>query len=250
MPEQKEGNIPQQEMEKIETPDISSHLSFLKEAIWQYKDMTPETQSNIEQSFRQVFEKLPPKEQKAISLELQALDLQIDSLDKQNKGIAIIRQSEIAGYIRETLERSGLIADAKEDGAKNAKERMTGLAQDTAAYLNEYKTFAQDTKNKAADRDTEENAKYFLIIISGIEQELERLQLANPAKIQPKGELKQEQQSQHIIATRITRFGTSLENSIKNEGLIGFSTLNKLINQFHRAKRYLNDAILIEKTKE
>lgn len=240
MPEKFEGSIPPQEKgEKVKTPEVSQQLSFVKEVAWQYRDLPSAT---VEQSFRGAFEKLPEDEQKAISLELQALGVEIGTLDKQNEGVAIIRQDEIVNRFREVLDRSGVVASAKEGGVERVREQFSGLAGEAAAYLQEYESFAQSVKDKSDD--TKQNAEYLLAVVSGIRAELERLQLADMQNVQPKGELTKERNARLPVYTTVGQLGGRLEPNIELEGLIGFSTLNKLINKFHSAKKYLEEAVL------
>ncbi|MCI0542183.1 hypothetical protein L0Y69_00290 [bacterium] len=241
MPEKFEGGIPPQEKgEKIQSPEVSRHLSFVKEAAWQYRDLPS---AKVEQSFKDAFERLSEDEKKAISLELQALGVEIGMLDKQNEGVAIVRQDEIVNRFKEALDRSGVVASAKEDGVERFREQVAGLAGEAAAYLQEYESFAQSVKDKSDD--TRQNAEYLLAVVSGIRAELERLQLADINNIQPKGELAKERSARWLpVDTTIGQLGRGLEPNIELKGLIGFSTLNKLINKFHSAKKYLEEAVL------
>ncbi len=249
MPEKFEDSIPPQEKEeKIQTPEVSKHLSFIKEALWQYRDLSSKKQAEVEQSFKEAFENLPEDEQKAISLELQALGVEIGTLDKQNEGVAIVRQSEIVNRIREVMDRSGVVASAKEGGVERTKDQVAEVAEKTAAYLTEYEAFAQSVKDKSDD--TRENAEFLLAISSGIKQELGRLQLADVASARSQDELRNERKSRHIIVTSVSQFGKQLDNTIYMESLIGFSTLNKLIKEFHSAKKYLEESVLQSEVEE
>lgn len=246
MPEKFEGGIPPQEKgEKIQTPKVSQHLSFVKEVAWQYRDLPS---AKVEQSFKEVFERLPEDEKKAISLELQALGIEIGALDKQNKGIVIVRQDEIVNRFREALDRNGIVTSAKKGGVERVREQFAGLAGEAAAYLQEYESFAQSVKDKSDD--TRQNAEYLLAVVSGIKAELERLQLADVNNIQPKGELAKERSARLPVYTTVGQLGRKLELNIELEGLIGFSTLNKLIDKFHSAKKYLEEAVLQSETED
>ncbi|MBI4812338.1 hypothetical protein HY798_02760 [Candidatus Falkowbacteria bacterium] len=246
MPEKFEGGTPPQEKgEKIQTPEVSQQLSFVKEAAWQYKDLPS---AKVEQSFKDAFEKLPEEERKAISLELQALGVEIGTLDKQNEGVAIVRQDEIVNRFREVLDRSGVVASAKEGGVERVREQYSGLVGEAAAYLQEYESFAQSVKDKSDD--TKQNAKYLLAVVSGIRAELERLQLADIQSVQPKGELAKERSARMLVFTTIGQLGQRLEPNIELEGLIGFSTLDKLIKKFHSAKKYLEESVLESEAEE
>jgi len=246
MPEKFEGGIPPQEKgEKVKTPEVSQQLSFVKEAAWQYRDLPSAT---VEQSFKGAFERLPEDEQKAISLELQALGVEIGTLDKQNEGVAIVRQDEIVNRFREALDRSGVVASAKEGGVERVREQFSGLAGEAAAYLQEYESFAQSVKDKSDD--TRQNAEYLLAVVSGIRAELERLQFVDLQNVQPKGELAKERSARMLVYTTVGQLGGRLEPNIELEGLIGFSTLNKLINKFHSAKKYLEEAVLQSESEE
>jgi len=248
MPEKFEGGVPPQEKgEKIQTPEISKHLSFIKEFAWQFRDLSTERQGEIEQSFKKSFDRLSEDEQKAISLELQALGVEIGTLDKQNEGIAIVRQSEMVNRVREVMDRSGVVASAKEGGIDRTKEQVAGLAGEAIAYLGEYEEFAQSVKNKS--EDTKQNAEYLLAIASGIKQELERLQLTDVASAQSRGELKKERDALPMI-TSVSMLGNKLDPAIDLEGIIGFSTLNKLAKEFSRAKHYLEEAVLQSEPEE
>lgn len=243
MSEQFEGGVPPQEKkEKIKAPVVSGHLSFVKENAWQYKDLTAEGQSGIERYFKEAFERLPEEEQKAISLELQALDVEMGLLNKQNKGIAIVRQTEIVNRIREVMERGGVHASAKEGGLGRTRDRIGEDGGKAFAYLSEYEAFARSVKDKS--RDTRENAEYLLALVSGIKQELSRLDLVDVALSQSQGELLAEREARLPLVTSVSQFGRQLDNNIELEGLIGFSTLDKLIKEFHSAKKYLEESVL------
>ncbi|PIQ74098.1 MAG: hypothetical protein CO002_01135 [Candidatus Portnoybacteria bacterium CG_4_8_14_3_um_filter_44_10] len=249
MSEKFEGGVPPQEKgEKIQTPEVARHLSFIKESAWQFRDLSTEREEEIEQSFKIAFERLPENEQKAISLELQALGVEIGTLDEQNDGIAIIRQSEMVNRVREVMDRSGVVASAKEGGVDRTKEAIAELAGEAIAYLGEYEEFAQSVKNKS--EDIKQNAEYLVAIASGIRQELERLQLTNVASVQSRGELKKERSARLPMITSVSMLGNKLDPVIDLEGVIGFSTLNKLAKEFSRAKHYLEEAVLRSEPEE
>ena len=228
--------------EKIETPDISRQLSFLKDSTWQFRKLTPTGFAMIEKSFREVFEILTEDEQKAISLQLNALDIEIRILDNQNEGVAIVRDKEIASRFRELLDRSGVVASTKEGGLDSIREELTVLMEKTLTYLQEYESFAESVKDKSAD--TKENTEYIFALISGIRSEFVRLKFPNRRNLQQKGEFEKERNAQLPVYTPVGQIGSKLEHSIELEGLIGFSTLNKLINLFCSVKRRLEDACL------
>ena len=243
MPEKFEGGVPPQEKgEKIPTPEVAKHLSFIKESAWQFRDLSTERQEEIEQSFKKSFERLSEDEQRAISLEFQALGVEIGMLDKQNEGIAIVRQSDMVNRVREAMDRSGVVASAKEGGVERTKEQVAELAGEAIAYLGEYEEFTQSVKNKF--EDTKQNAEYLLAIASGIRQELERLQLTDVASTQSRGELQKERNARLPMITSVSMLGNKLDPVIDLEGVIGFSTLNKLVKEFSRAKHYLEEAVL------
>ena len=246
MPKKFEGGIsPQEKGERIQTPDISSHLSFIKEATWQYRDLSS---AKLEKFFREAFERLPEDERKAAELELQALGVEIGVLDKQNEGVALVRQDEIVSRFREILDRSGVVDSAKEGGVERTRQNLYMLAENTAAYLQEYEAFAQSVKDKSGD--TKQNAEYLLAVVSGIRVELERLQLTDIGGVQPKGELSSERNARLLVFTSVGQLGQKLGPTIELEGLIGFSTLDKLIDKFRSAKKYLEESVLESETKE
>ena len=241
MLEKFESGIPSQERgEKLPTPEIAEQLSFLK--VWQYRELTPERQGDIEQIFKTSFEDLPESEQKAVSLELQAVATEIATLDKQNEGIQIIRQRGISDRVRDILERSGTIASIKEGGLDRVKERVSKIAAESASYLTEYEGYARSVMEKT--KDTEQNAEYLFAIISGIRQELERLQLADVSSTQSQNELDKERKSRYPVLSSVDLLGKELDKTIDWEGIIGFSTLDKLIKEFHSAKKYLEESVL------
>jgi len=241
MPEKFESGIPPQEKgEKLQVPEVSEQLSFLK--VWQYGELTPEQQKNIEQIFKTSFERLPESEQKAISLELQVVAIEIAGLDKQNEGVQIIRQREISDRVRDILERSGTITSVKEGGIDRVKNRISEIAASTVSYLAEYEKYARSVMGKT--EDVKQNAEYLLAIISGIRQELERLQLADVSSAKSQDELQKERKSRYPVLTSVGSLGNELDKTIDWEGIIGFSTLNKLTKKFHSAKKYLEEAVL------
>lgn len=249
MPEKFEGGVPPQEKgEKVQAPEVAKHLSFIREVSLKYRDLTGEGQTKIEQSFNEAFERLSNEEQKAVSLELQALNIEIGLLNKQNHGVGIVRQTEIVNRVGEIMDRSGVVASAKEGGVERIKEQTAEVAEKTAAYLTEYEAFAQSVKGKS--KDTKQTAEYLLAIVSGIKQELERLKLADVASAQPQNELRNERESRHILVTSISEFGRKLDRDIEWDGLIGFSTLNKLIKEFYSAKKYLEESVLQAEVEE
>lgn len=249
MPEKLEGGVPPQDKgEKIPTPEVAEHLSFIKESAWQFRDLSPERQAGVEQSFKEAFARLSEDEQKAVSLEIQALGVEIGTLDKQNEGVAIVRQSEMVNRVREVMDRSGVVASAKEGGVDRTKEQVAELAGEAIAYLGEYEEFAQSVKNKS--EDTKQNAEYFLAIASGIRLELERLQLTDVASVQSRGELQKERNARLPMITSVSMLGNKLDLVIDLEGVIGFSTLNKLVKEFSRAKHYLEEAVLQSESEE
>ncbi|OGD69771.1 hypothetical protein A3A84_02135 [Candidatus Collierbacteria bacterium RIFCSPLOWO2_01_FULL_50_23] len=243
MPKRPEDDVaPKEKKGKIKTPVVSVHLSFLKENALRYKNLTAEGQSEIERYFKEAFNRLPEEEQRAISLELQALDLEMGLVSNQNEGIAIVRQIEIVNRIREVMERGGVIASAKEGGLGRTRDRLGEDGGKAFAYLSEYETFARSVKDKS--EDIRENAEYLLALVSGIKQELSRLDLVNVALSRSQGELRAERKARSPLDTSVSQFGRQLDHTIELEGLIGFSTLNNLIKEFHSAKRYLEDSVL------
>ena len=241
MPEKFEGGIPPQEKgEKLQVPEVAEQLSFLK--VWQYGELAPERQRDIEQIFKTSFEGLPENEQKAVSLELQAITAEIAGLDKQNGGIQIVRQKEISDRVRGVLERSGTVASVKEGGIDRVKDMVSEIAASATSYLAEYEEFARSVMGKTGD--IKQNAEYLLAIISGIRQELGRLQLADVSSAQPQDELHKERKSRYPVLTSVGSLGNELDKTVDLEGIIGFSTLNKLTKEFHSAKKYFEEAVL------
>lgn len=235
------GIPPQERGEIIQSPEVASHLSFLRGSAWQFQDLSADGQKEIEQSFKKAFEKLTGDERKVTSLELQALGVEIGTLGKQNEGIAIGRESEMVNRIREIMERSGVVAAAKEGGIDRTKKQVAKLAGEAIAYIGEYEEFVRSVADKS--EDTKQNAKYLLAIASGIRQELERLQLTDVASAQSRGELKEEENARGLFLTSVSMLGKKLDLLVDSEGLIGFSTLNKLIKEFSQAKYYLEEAV-------
>ncbi len=239
------GISPQEKRGEVKTPEISIQLLFVKRAGWQYRELPS---AKVEQSFKGAFERLPKNEQKAISLELEALEAEISTLDQQNEGVAIVRQDEIVIRFVEALERSGVVAGAKVGSVERVREQFSGLAGKALAYLQEYNLYAQRVKDKSDD--IRQNVEYLIAVISGITEELKRLQLIDLQNVHPKGELAKERSAPTVLYTSIKQLGARLEPHIELEGLIGFSTLIKLIKKFNLTKKYLEEAVLQSESEE
>ncbi|MBZ1348206.1 MAG: hypothetical protein KYQ20_00320 [Candidatus Nealsonbacteria bacterium] len=236
---------PQEKIEGVEQPKISEHLSFLEKSVHRYRGLD---QSKTEQLFRNAFEKLPKSKQKTISLELQALGIEIDTLEKQDIEISPVWRSEISNRILGAIEKSGVVASAKEGGVDRTRKQVGEVAEKAAAYLIEYETFAQSVKDKSGN--TKKSVEYLLAISSGIKQELGRLQLTDVSSAQSQNELKDEREARYPVITNVSYFYRDIDNAIYMEGLIGFSTLNKLLKEFCSAKEYLEKTVLQTKAKK
>lgn len=245
---------PQEKGADTQTPEFSEYISIINETVWQGRELTAERQLALEEDFKQSFGKLSEKEQRSILLELQSLGIEIDAISTQNDGIAIIRQTEMTTRAQSLMERTGVITSATEGGLTLARETLSNNATRASEYLHDYETFARSVQVARSVQDGSEDinydVKYVLAIISGIRQELERLQLGNATTSSSNGELQAERESRSPMNTSIRQFGKQLNSTIETEGLIGFSTLDKLIKEFHSAKASLEESILLSQMKE
>jgi len=225
------------EEDKLPVPEITSQMIFVKEVDSLWGKMSAKSEENFVNIFRQTFGKLPGEAQKAISLELQAMQIEIGLLDNLDEGVASIREKEIAERIKADLERSGVVASAVEKGLENAKKKLSVPAENAAAYLVEYEAYIQgiESENEEVGQQTE----YLMMLIPAIRQELSRLQICNTQNIEGKGELKQEMASVTPIVTSMLNFGQQVETEIGTEALVGFSTLAKLVKEFNDIKAKL-----------
>ena len=239
------GGAPRQEMERMpKAPDMAKPLELLRANFWQYRGLSPERKAVMEKAFQADFAQLGEKEKKAVTLELQAIEQDIALYEDNEDPIALIREEETAERVRQVLERVGVVMSAAEGALEGAREELMRFAIGAVQYMGRKDGYAREVMDKS--EDTKAAAERLLKFSDAIKDELRRLELYSyePVAAPPKPSKRREARNESLWSDPgMTLFQQVVHNRIDMNGLIGFSTLDKLTSEYTRTSRSLDEAV-------
>lgn len=221
----------------VKPSPISMHLNFLRDHRGDgFNEMSVERQSAIGQSFDTHFVALSHQRQDGIRQTLNGLASDIEELPSLQTGIAIVNKLAIGARIVDVFDACGIVDSAVEGGLEYSRKKISENAPEILAeleyYVNDIKDTLKVNRRRKRFGEIRETAELLLSIKSGIGQELDRLQLV------PKGTSPNSIKEKDYSPRYLSILSDELRGYTRKYGLIGFSTLSKLIEEFYNVKRY------------
>ncbi len=220
---------------------VFNPVSFLVEHDYEWSQASADQIAGLQESFDVALDGLEEASRLGMAHELSSLQQRSREVAGSLPGINIVRTDELETNIRDLLERVGVIASSQEGGIEDAVGELARQSAEVYGYLNEYEASIRGFAETPGD--VAENVAYTLAVIAGIKSELERLKLVDLATLQQSTEVFRQREADFPLLGSYTRLEQQLKGLIVLKGLIGFSTLEKLLEMFPKAKRYTQEAI-------
>lgn len=236
------GELPlyQTEQSELRPISLSLHLEFLRKYRNGFDTMTDEKQFEIEQAFSKGYKDLSAQGQSQVKTNIEGIALDVQELPQLNPGLAIIRQNTIGERIVDILESCGIVNSAKSGGVEHTRKMLSDRAPE---FLNELNIYEQGAKDEARRRrrnaEVKMVAERLLAIKTGIRHELDRLKLI-PKDSKTTQDKVTKEELYELDPHEIYVISPWLKGAILAHGLIGFSGLDKLIDEFLQTSHRLN----------
>lgn len=221
---------------------INRCTGYLRQTEWGF--MTDGTQQAIDHSFLAGFKSSPLDQRTSITHKLIGLSADIRLITADHPLRSILHDRAIVGILN-VLEAAAVIESARPGGLQKFRQQLTdkpyadsGLSITALAlnYLDEQERGFAKVKSGSVETDKQETAAELLNISSGIRFELTRLGLVDDIRNNTDSKV-------HLYGSKPLVIVQSLiERDTLMDGLIGFRTLNEIIQKFWDTKKYVRIA--------
>ncbi len=167
--------------------------------------------------------------------------MEIQELPQLHPGFAIIRHDIIGERIVDVLESCGIVDSAQPGGVSFTRKALSS-GVGAPNVLEELSIEEKDIKarsRKSREAETKLVADSLLAITAGIRHELDRFKII-PKDSKTTQDKEANGKLNQFIPHRLYSLSAFLKGAILECGLIGFSTLDKLIDKYFETRKWLN----------
>lgn len=237
-----EFQLPQTGKPELSPISLSLHLMFLREHRSGFDKMTEGKQFEIEQAFSKGYEDLSAERQQQVGKYIEGITLEIQGLPQLHPGLAIIRRDRIGEGIIDVLESCGIVDSASPGGVEFIRKMLSAGAPNVSEELSIEEKDIKAQTLRSIDPETKIVADSLLTLKEAILSELDRLKLIpeDPETTQNKKANGELNQLYGYVPDELKSLSPWLKGAILDKGLIGFSTLDRLIDKFFQIRHWLN----------